>query len=65
MDEKAHDIPADVYAEEGDVNVVGPGGIRYAFTPEAAAETSDRLLDGAATAHGQRLKGKPRDPKPD
>jgi hypothetical protein len=65
MADRAHDTPADVSAEEGDVNVIGPGGIRYAFTPEAAAETSDRLLDGAATARGQRILDKRRDPKPE
>ena len=34
--------------------VVGPGGLAYSFTPEAAAETSDRLLSGAMAAQGQR-----------
>jgi hypothetical protein len=56
VDSKAHDKPADVDAEDGDVIVVGPGGIAYSFTPEAAEETSDRMLFGAAKARGQQLR---------
>jgi hypothetical protein len=56
MNGKAHNVPADVTAQDGDVDVVGPGGIEYSFTPEAAAETSDRLLAGAAEAKGQAYK---------
>ena len=55
MGEKAHATPAEVRAEEGEVLVKGPGGISYVFTPDAAAETSDRLFDGAAQARGQEL----------
>ena len=32
-----------------------PTASRCSLTPEAAAETSDRLLDGAAEAQGQIL----------
>ncbi|HEX8623941.1 MAG TPA: hypothetical protein VF782_02560 [Allosphingosinicella sp.] len=56
MTGKAHDRPADVDAEDGDVIVVGPGGIAYSFTPEAAEETSDRMLFGAAKARGQQIR---------
>jgi hypothetical protein len=56
MAEKAHDIAAEVSALGGDVLVEGPGGITYSFTPHAAAETSDRLLAGAAKAKGQQYK---------
>ena len=48
--------PADVFAEEGEVLVEGPGGISYSFTPEAALETSDRLLLGGMEANGQLSK---------
>ena len=50
------DKPADVFAEEGEVLVEGPDGISYSFTPDAALETSDRLLSGGMEAKGQRLK---------
>jgi len=48
--------PSDVSAEDGVVNVAGPDGVDVGFTPEAALETSDRLLDGASTAAGQRAQ---------
>lgn len=57
------DEPSEVSAEQGEVVVDGPDGVAVSLTPDAAAETSDRLLDGAAQAAGQRLldgKGKPR-----
>ena len=38
MDKIAHDTPADVAADDGKVLVDGPGGLSYAFTPEAADE---------------------------
>lgn len=50
-----HDIASHVEAIEGEVVVNGPNGVAYSMTPEAAAETSDRLLAGSAEAHGQRL----------
>ena len=53
---KPADTPADVFAEEGEVLVEGPDGISYSFTPDAAMETSDRLLSGGMEARGQRLK---------
>lgn len=55
MSNQVHDKPAEVSAEAGEVLVEGPGGITYSFTPEAADETSQRLLHGAVEAHGQRL----------
>ena len=60
MEDKAHDTPAEVRAEDGDVKVKGPGGIVYAFTPDAAVETSDRLSDGAAMANGQAIRERQR-----
>ena len=47
---------SDVSAESGVVNVDGPDGVDVGLTPEAALETSDRLLEGAATAVGQRVQ---------
>lgn len=47
---------SEVSAEDGVVNVDGPDGVDVGLTPEAALETSDRLLDGAATAVGQRVQ---------
>ena len=54
MDDKTHDEPSEVTAARGDVFVKGPDGVEVTFTPDAAAETSDRLLEGAVTAAGQR-----------
>ena len=47
---------SDVSAEDGIVNVDGPDGVDVGLTPEAALETSDRLLEGAATAVGHRIQ---------
>ena len=56
MIDKPFDTPSDVAAEEGEVLVDGPGSIAFSFTPDAAAETSERLLEGAATARGQQVR---------
>jgi hypothetical protein len=40
------------------VLVDGPDGLAYSMTPEAAAETSDRLLEKAAVARGQEWLGR-------
>ena len=55
MDSKAHATPSDVVAEEGEVIVDGPDGVAVSFTPAAAAETSDRLMEAAGQARGQKL----------
>jgi hypothetical protein len=49
------ETPSDVTAEEGFVLIDGPEGIALSMSPDAAAETSDRLLDGATHAQGQRI----------
>jgi hypothetical protein len=49
---------SDVSAEDGVVNVDGPDGVDVGLTPEAALETSDRLLEGAAAAFRQRVQAK-------
>ena len=56
MDSLLHDEPSLVTAENGTVLVEGPAGIVLSLTPDAAAETSDRLLKAAAQAQGQILE---------
>lgn len=58
MDSKIHDDPSEISAEDGEVIVDGPDGVAVTFTPDAAAETSERLLYGAAKAQGQRVAAK-------
>ncbi|HEX8468833.1 MAG TPA: hypothetical protein VF620_13615 [Allosphingosinicella sp.] len=53
---KLYDTPSEVTVEGGNVAVEGPDGVNVLLTPEAALETSDRLLDGATEAHGQRVR---------
>lgn len=54
MDMQPHDQPSEVNAVDGEVQLDGPDGLAIAFTPEAAEETSQRLLLGAMAAHAQR-----------
>jgi hypothetical protein len=57
------DRPSDVSAVDGKVEVEGPDDVDVALTPEAAEETSDRLLSQAFKARGQkRLKSGPHQP---
>ena len=56
-DGKTYEEPTKVRAIKGDVILDGPDGVDVAMTPGAAAETSDRLLEGAAMAQRQRLEG--------
>lgn len=58
MARKAFESPSKVTAAEGEVLVDGPDGLAYSMTPEAAAETSDRLLEKAAVARGQEWLGR-------
>lgn len=56
MSAKPYSVPSKVSAEDGEVVVDGPNGFVLSFTPEAAIETSDRLLEAAAEAKGQQVK---------
>jgi hypothetical protein len=47
-----------VSAADGAVEVDGPDAVDVTMTPEAAEETSDRLIDEAVRARGQRRLGK-------
>ena len=53
-DAETYDEASDVDAEDGVVTVKGPDSVDVRLTPRAAQETSDRLLDGAFKARGQR-----------
>ena len=53
-DKPIYNEPSKVKADEEVVNVEGPDDVDVAMTPEAAQETSDRLLHGAMTARGKR-----------
>jgi len=55
VDNKLHDEASIVTAEHGQVLVDGPDGVAVSLTPDAAVETSDRLLDAAVEAQGQIL----------
>ena len=54
QDRKIYHQPSAVTAEEGDVLVKGPDDVDVGMTPEAAEETSNRLLEGSMKARGQR-----------
>lgn len=55
MDDKVYDEPTKVEAEDGKVVLDGPDGVDVMMTPDAALETSDRLLSGASEARGQQI----------
>jgi hypothetical protein len=60
---KPIDRPSRVAAEDGEVLIDGPNGIALSLTPQAAAETSQRLGD-AARAIGEKAaqRGRARPP---
>lgn len=62
-DDIVHDQPSDVRAVDGNVDVDGPDAVDVTMTPEAAEETSERLLSESVKARGQRrLKRYPHQP---
>ena len=52
-DDKIYDEPSEIAAESGAVTVKGPDAVDVRLTPEAAEETSNRLLEGSMKARGQ------------
>ncbi|HEY0044636.1 MAG TPA: hypothetical protein VGB62_08815 [Allosphingosinicella sp.] len=52
---KVYSDASNVTAEVGAVKVKGPDGVDVEMTPEAAAETSDRLLEAAGDARGLEI----------
>jgi hypothetical protein len=49
-----YDDPSNVAAVDGAVELEGPDEVDVAMTPDAAEETSERLLSKAFKARGQR-----------
>ena len=49
------DEPTKVTAKEGEVVLDGPDGVDVKLTPEAASETSDRLLFASGQARAQQI----------
>lgn len=61
--EPIYDDPSEVNAVDGAVELDGPDAVDVAMTPEAAEETSERLLRQSFKARGQkRLDGLPHRP---
>lgn len=60
---EVYEEPSKVRAVDGRVEVAGPDAVDIALTPEAAEETSERLLGQAFKARGQRrMKRHPHQP---
>ena len=64
MEDRIYDQPTEVDAEDGKVVLDGPNGVAVLMTPDAAAETSRRLLFGAAQARGQQSQREARTKRP-
>jgi hypothetical protein len=61
---RTFDEPSAVKASGGRVEVRGPDDVDVDMTPEAAEETSERLVGEAVKARGQRrLKDLPHQPE--
>lgn len=62
--DKLYDEATEVTAEDGEVILDGPDAVDVKITPEAAEETADNLIKGAAEAAGQRrLRNQPHRPQ--
>jgi len=59
-DDMVYDEASQVDADDGVVIVKGPDAVDVRLTARAAEETSQRLLDGAMKARGQRYFGEDR-----
>ena len=53
-EKQIYEKPSVVTAEDGDVLVKGPDDVDFGLTPDAAEETSNRLLEESMKARGQR-----------
>jgi hypothetical protein len=53
--DRVYDEPSEVTAEQGEVIVEGPDAVAVSLTPDAALETSERLLMGGLAARGQQI----------
>lgn len=60
IDKTIYDEPSKIDADAGTVSVEGPDAVDIQLTPDAAAETSDRLLVGSMKGRGQQLRGSKR-----
>jgi len=54
--ERIYNTPSEVAAEQGEVIVDGPDGVAVSLTPDAALETSERLLQSGLAALGQQVE---------
>ena len=61
-DKPIYDEPSKVDAVDGVVSVAGPDHVDVRLTPDAARETSDRMLHGSMKAQGQKIRDKGRAP---
>lgn len=62
--EELYDEATKVTADDGEVILDGPDEVDVRITPEAAEQTADNLIEGAAKATGQRrLKNRPHRPR--
>jgi osmotically-inducible protein OsmY len=62
--DKLYDEATEVTARDGEVILDGPDAVDVKITPEAAEQTADNLIEGAAKAAGQRrLKDLPHRPR--
>lgn len=61
MQDRIYDEASCVEAEDGAVLVKGPDEVDVRMTPHAAEETSERLLEAAMKARGQRYFEERRD----
>jgi hypothetical protein len=52
-DGKVYDEASNITADGGSVAVKGPDDVDVKLTPEAAEETSNRMLEGSMKARGQ------------
>ena len=52
-DGKIYDEASEITAVDGAVMIRGPDAVNVRLTPEAAEETSNRMLEGSMKARGQ------------